>query len=145
MSIPSISLIEDNEGDVLLIRKAFDACSSAYNLKVFTEGDHALEYFMGLGNDRLNWPDLIMLDYNMPKTHGLKILQHLKENELLRVIPVIIYSSSDYHMDIYNAYNSYVNSYIIKPGNIEDFCSSINMIWKYWFHIVRLPNNRIFV
>jgi chemotaxis family two-component system response regulator Rcp1 len=84
-------------------------------------------------------PDLILLDLSLPRKSGREVLAEVKQDPDLRRIPVVIMTSSDDEKDILAAYNLYVNCYVTKPVDLDQFIAVIKSIEKFWFTIVRLP------
>lgn len=84
-------------------------------------------------------PDLILLDLNLPKKSGREVLAEVKQDPDLRRIPVVIMTSSDDEKDILAAYNLYVNCYVTKPVDLDQFIGVVKSIEQFWFTIVKLP------
>jgi chemotaxis family two-component system response regulator Rcp1 len=84
-------------------------------------------------------PDLILLDLNLPKKSGREVLAEVKQDPDLRRIPVVIMTSSDDEKDILAAYNLYVNCYVTKPVDLDQFIGVVKSIEQFWFSIVKLP------
>src|SRR3954464_13778924 len=84
-------------------------------------------------------PDLILLDLNMPRKNGREVLAEIKQDPDLRRIPVVIMTSSDDEKDILAAYNLYVNCYVTKPVDLDQFIGVVKSIEHFWFSIVKLP------
>lgn len=84
-------------------------------------------------------PDLILLDLNMPRMNGKEVLAEIKEDPDLRRIPVVMMTASEQEKDILAAYNLHVNSYVIKPVDMEQFIGVVRSIEHFWFSIVKLP------
>ena len=137
-----ILLVEDNEGDIFLTKKAFSKAKIVNNIQVALNGEEAMQILRREGpygdNKR---PDIILLDINLPKKNGQEVLKEIKENPELRRIPVVILSSSKAEQDIMKSYDSYASSYIIKPVDIRQFQGVIEAIEGFWFNIVSLPKS----
>ncbi|MCB1838905.1 MAG: response regulator [Alphaproteobacteria bacterium] len=136
-----ILLVEDNEGDVFLTKKAFRKAKFANNIHVAADGEVALE--MLFKKERyvdLATPDIILLDINLPKKDGKQVLKEIKENESLRRTPVVILTSSKADKDIFESYDLQASGYIVKPVNLENFCEVALAIEDFWFKTVILPN-----
>jgi two-component system, chemotaxis family, response regulator Rcp1 len=135
-----ILLIEDNHGDVLLTKKAFNQAKIANHITVAKSGEEAMKILHREGehaNARV--PDLILLDLNLPKKSGKEILAEIKAEDHLKHIPVVILTSSRAELDVVKTYDLHANSYIIKPVNLEKFGEIVSAIESYWFTIVVLP------
>ncbi len=129
-----ILLIEDNPGDVLLIKEAFRTAQFKYNLHIAKDGDEALKMLEQQGIfDNFPKPDLILLDLNLPKVDGREVLEKLKSDMTLKEIPVIVLSGSDAEADITTSYDLHANSYVIKPDNFDDLKEIIVSIENFWF------------
>lgn len=142
-NLKEILLIEDNPGDVILIKKALSNGMNISNLNVVTDGEMALEYLRQLNDYKsATQPDLIILDLNIPKKDGREVLNEIKKDEKLKCIPVVVFTSSTFEKDIIETYNSYVNCYITKPENLDQFFHVIKLIEEFWFTVVKLPPHR---
>ncbi|RNI33434.1 response regulator [Hanamia caeni] len=125
----NILLIEDNEGDVELIREALSCHSAALEISVIDNGEDAI---FSLKSEQKILPDLILLDINLPKVDGKEVLHFVKNNAELKKIPVIILTSSSLQKDIDYCYNNHANCYIVKPIHLEGFMNTIELIEKFW-------------
>ncbi|MEO5561883.1 MAG: response regulator [Chitinophagaceae bacterium] len=137
-----ILLVEDNEGDVVLAREALKEARIKNMITVITDGEKALEYLFckeNFKNSRL--PDLILLDMNLPKVNGMEVLAKIKADEMLKIIPVVMLTTSTSEQDVKDAYRNYVNCYINKPINLEEFINVIKNIENFWLNTVKLPAN----
>jgi chemotaxis family two-component system response regulator Rcp1 len=138
----SILLVEDNPGDVLLARVAFEKTRFPVNIDVVTDGDEALEFLYKRGRfAEVPTPDLILLDLNLPARSGSEVLAEIKNDEELRVIPVIILTTSQAEWDIIQCYRLHANCFVNKPFGFESFDKVVASIEEFWFNIVRLPVN----
>jgi chemotaxis family two-component system response regulator Rcp1 len=140
-----ILLVEDNEADVKLTLIAFGNGKIKNNIKVVSDGEEAINYLYNHGKfqDKKEYPrpDLILLDINLPKFDGFTVLQKVKQEPLLRKIPVIILTSSSYEADILNSYNYGATGFIQKPVDFEEFFEIVNGFNIYWHLINKLPKN----
>jgi len=132
-----ILLVEDNEGDIVLAREALKEARIKNRITVITDGEKALEYLFCNDNNRK--PDLILLDMNLPKVNGLEVLAKIKADEALKIIPVVMLTTSTSEQDVLNAYRNYVNCYINKPIDLEEFIVVIRNIENFWLNTVKLP------
>lgn len=138
--VVNILLVEDNPGDALLIRKAFELARTAALMYTAENGEEALRYLRKESPfDKHARPDLIILDLNMPKMDGREALAVIKNDEELKTIPVIIMSSSEDQNDIIESYKLHVNCFVAKPGQVRDFLSVIKAIEYFWTGIVTFP------
>lgn len=134
-----ILLVEDNEGDIVLAREALQEAKIRCRITVITDGEEALEYLFCNDNDRK--PDLILLDMNLPKINGLEVLAKIKADAALKIIPVVMLTTSTSEQDVLDAYRNYVNCYINKPIDLEGFIVVIKNIENFWLNTVKLPVN----
>ncbi|MBP2161734.1 MULTISPECIES: response regulator [Asticcacaulis] len=131
-----ILLVEDNRGDVLLTRKAFQSAQIENRLSVAESGEAALER---LRDEAQALPDLILLDLNLPRMSGRDVLGEIKVDARLRHIPVIILSSSAAEQDIARSYALHASAYIVKPVDLDSFRAAISTIEQFFFFLVELP------
>lgn len=136
-----ILLVEDNDGDIYLTRKAFKEAKIANNLHVAHDGEIAMEMLLKRGpySDSVT-PDMVLLDINLPKKDGTEVLKEMKDNPELRRIPVVVLSSSKAEQDIVKTYDLQASSYIVKPIDLEKFREVIEAIENFWFNVVLLPS-----
>lgn len=136
-----ILLVEDNNGDILLIQEALEEGKLSSNLSVAKNGVEAIEFLRHRGvYKEAPVPDLILLDMNLPKKNGKEVLAEIKSDENLKVIPVVILTSSQAEQDILASYKLNANCYITKPVDFEKFINVINSIENFWFSVVKLPS-----
>jgi len=135
-----ILLIEDNPGDARLLREALEECRMDHRLEVVTDGVEALRYLRREEPySRGFWPDLILLDLNLPRKDGREVLKEIKTDAVLRRIPVMILSTSEAEADILTAYDCHANCYICKPLDLEAFFEVAESIRRFWVDTVKLP------
>lgn len=133
-----VLLVEDNPGDVTLIKEILLENAPNINLNVIMNGEEALSYLFKKENftDTKN-PELIILDLNLPKKSGKEILEEIKDEPSLKKIPVIIFSSADIDENIFTNQKYNIKYYLVKPIALEDYISSVEFIKKY---ISELPD-----
>jgi chemotaxis family two-component system response regulator Rcp1 len=135
-----ILLIEDNPGDVILIKEAFKEGETCNKLTVVGDGEAALSFLHKEGvYKKSSCPDLVLLDLNMPRKDGREVLAEIKTDPLLKHIPVVVLTSSEAQQDIINAYNLQANCYITKPVDLKQFFNVVKLIEDFWLKIVKLP------
>ena len=139
-AVIELLLVEDNPGDVRLTQEALKESSTEINLNVVVDGEEAISYLRRLGEyENSPRPDVILLDLNLPKKSGTEVLEEIKIDEHLRMIPVIILTTSDAEHDIIKAYKLYANCFIIKPVDFDEFTNVIKLVETFWFNVVKLP------
>ena len=135
-----ILLVEDNPGDVRLTREALREGKILNELNVVGDGVEALAFLRREGRyAEAVRPDLILLDLNLPKKDGREVLQEIKEDGVLRKIPVVVLTTSAAERDILEAYDLHANCYITKPVDLEQFIKVVQLIEDFWLTIVKLP------
>jgi CheY-like chemotaxis protein len=136
-----VLLVEDDPGDVLLIREAFDFNKVHNNLNVVSDGEQALDYLRGTGDyaDRIR-PDLVLLDLNLPRKDGREVLAEVKTDPDLRTIPIVVLTTSEAEEDVLKSYQLHANAYVTKPVDFERFVSIVRQIDDFFVSVVRLPS-----
>ena len=136
-----ILLVEDNQGDIFLTRKAFEKAMVANRIQVATDGEMALKMLRG---EQESSPaeiiDIVLLDINLPKLDGKQVLEAMKKDPDLRRIPVVVLSSSKAEQDVLQSYDLQASGYIVKPLSFEKFIDVVSAIEEFWFSIVTLPS-----
>ena len=135
-----ILLIEDNPGDIRLTQEAFSESQLSIVLNVTTDGVEGINFLKKNPpySDAVT-PDLILLDLNLPKLDGRDVLGEVKQDELLRRIPIVILTTSTAQKDIQDTYALHVNSYINKPVDFDKFFEIIQRIEDFWLTTAVLP------
>jgi CheY-like chemotaxis protein len=135
-----VLLVEDDPGDVLMTREAFEHYKIRNQLHVVTDGEQALQFLHRAGDyARAPRPGLILLDLNLPRRDGLEVLADLKADPGLRVIPVVILTTSQAEEDILRSYSLHANAYVSKPVDFEHFMDVIRQIDNFFLTVVELP------
>ncbi len=135
-----ILLVEDSPDDADLTIDALRDGRVHNRVTVVEDGVEAMAYLRREGKHRAApRPDLILLDLNLPRKNGREVLAEVKQDPDLRRIPVVVMTSSDDEKDILAAYNLYVNCYITKPVDLDQFIRVVKSIEHFWFSIVKLP------
>lgn len=135
-----ILLVEDNPGDVRLVKEALREAQVRHQLFVAADGIEALAFLRQEGPfiDAPR-PDIILLDLNLPRLDGRKVLESIKTDPQIRYIPIIVLSTSDDSEDIVTSYNLHANCYITKPMELAQFNTVIQRIEMFWFSVATLP------
>jgi CheY-like chemotaxis protein len=136
-----VLLVEDDEGDILMTREAFEFYKMRNPLHVVTDGVQALEFMRRTGPfiDAPR-PGLILLDVNLPRLSGLEVLAELKRDPELAVVPVVMLTTSQAEQDILRSYRLHANAYVSKPVDFENFIAAIRQIDDFFLTLVKLPH-----
>lgn len=138
-----ILLVEDDPGDQKLVSTALNHERIGNQLRVVSSGEDAWRYLLDSkeGNSDCPWPDLILLDLNMPGMGGQGFLKLLKSDEELSSIPVVILTTSDSDRDIVESFKLQASGYIKKPGSLAGFQQIMHDVTDYWFVICKRVNH----
>ncbi len=138
-----ILLADDDEDDVVLVRDSFQRSKLSNDLRVVEDGVELMNYLRRRGAfadpEQSPRPDIILLDLNMPRMDGREALKEIKNDQMLKDIPVIILTTSQTHADISRSYQDGANCFITKPVTFQSMCEVVSKFGEYWFQIVRLP------
>lgn len=135
-----ILLVEDNPAEVRLTLEGLKEARIANNLNAVMDGQSAIEYLQRRGKYRdAIRPDLVLLDLNLPGIDGRTVLAYIKDDPQLKIIPVVVITSSEAESDIIKSYEAHANCFISKPIDFEGFTKVIRSIEHFWFTVVRLP------
>ncbi|RSD13842.1 response regulator [Amycolatopsis eburnea] len=136
-----ILLVEDDPGDVLMTREAFEHHKIRNALHVAADGVEALEFLNREGRFRAApRPGLILLDLNLPRKDGRELLGEIKQDPQLRTIPVVVLTTSEAQEDIVRSYELHANAYVTKPVDFEKFTEVVRKIDDFWVSVVQLPH-----
>ncbi len=138
-----ILLVEDNPNDVELTLRALKKHNLANKVHVARDGVQALDYIFARGDHAgenvADIPKVILLDLKLPKVDGLEVLRKVKSDELTKMIPVVVLTSSREEKDMIESYKLGVNSYIVKPVDFDKFLRSVEDLGLYWLLLNELP------
>ena len=135
-----VLLVEDDEGDVLMTKEAFEYHKIRNRLHVVSDGDQALQFLRRTGPFAdAPRPGLILLDVNLPRRSGLEVLAELKQDQELLVIPVVMLTTSRAEEDILRSYSLHANAFVTKPVDFEHFIEAIRQIDNFFLTLVCLP------
>jgi chemotaxis family two-component system response regulator Rcp1 len=134
-------VIEDNAAYLYLIQRAFRdrAGKFRWELSVAEDGERALQIIFAEEENNAPLPDMILLDWKLPKVGGVEVLRRLKENDKTRRIPVLVFSTSEAESDIHTAYDNHANGYITKPGSADLLAIVVEAIEQFWAAVAHLP------
>ena len=136
-----ILLVEDNPGDVRLTKEALKEVKIHNTLSVVMDGQAAIDFLRKKGEyANAKRPDLILLDLNLPKKNGREVLAEIKGDPDLRLIPVVVLTTSQAETDIIRSYSLHANSYVTKPVDMAQFITVVKAVENFWFSIVKLPS-----
>jgi two-component system, response regulator len=130
-----ILLVEDSLQDAELVIEALEECKLTNSIVHLRDGAEALDYLHRRGQfaQRENdLPAVVMLDLKMPKVDGLEVLQNMKNDPVLKVVPVVIMTSSREERDLHESYRSGVNAYVVKPVQFHEFVEAIRHLGFFW-------------
>jgi chemotaxis family two-component system response regulator Rcp1 len=135
-----VLLVEDSPGDIRLTQEALKDAKMHIRLDIARDGQEAMAFLLREGEyANAPRPDLILLDLNLPKKDGREVLQEIKENQTLKIIPVVILTTSASEADILRSYLLHANCYITKPVSLDGFLTVVKSIEDFWMSVVKLP------
>lgn len=135
-----ILLVEDNPSDVYLTEEALRSVGMTSRLHVASDGVEAMAFLRREGmHMEAPRPDIVLLDLNLPRKDGRRVLVEVKEDEALRRIPIIVLTTSNAPSDVVKCYDLHANCYIVKPVDFDQFETVIRAIEEFWFQYVTLP------
>jgi CheY-like chemotaxis protein len=134
----SILLVEDDPGDVVLVREAFEQNKVRNEMRVASDGVLALEQ---LREPDQKLPDLILLDLNLPRLDGRELLAEIRGDPRLTHIPVVVLTTSDAEADILRSYELHANAYVTKPVDLQQFLGVVREIDNFFVSVVKLPRS----
>ena len=135
-----VLLVEDDPGDVLMTKEAFEEHGVGNRLTVVPDGAEALAYLRREGKyaDAVR-PDLILLDLNLPRRDGREVLAEIKNDPELHQIPVVVLTTSQADEDILRSYQLHANAYVTKPVDFDQFVAVVRQIDQFFVNVVKLP------
>ena len=135
-----ILLVEDNLGDARLAVEALKESKVVNTLYHVEDGVQAMRFLRRQGEYvGMPVPDLILLDLNLPRRDGREVLEEIKGDSELRIIPVVVLTTSAAERDLVKTYHLHANAYIVKPIDLERFIEIVHAIEGFWFSVVKLP------
>ncbi|MFD6421637.1 response regulator [Streptomyces sp. NPDC060198] len=135
-----VLLVEDDPGDELMTREAFEDNKIRNTLHVVRDGQEALDFLYRRGpHAGAPRPDLILLDLNLPKYDGRQVLEQIKSDAELATIPVVVLTTSSAEEDILRSYKLHANAYVTKPVDLDQFIAAVRQIDEFFVTVVRLP------
>ncbi|MYU01099.1 MULTISPECIES: response regulator [unclassified Streptomyces] len=135
-----VLLVEDDPGDELMTREAFEDNKIRNTLHVVRDGQEALDFLYRRGDHPdAPRPDLVLLDLNLPKYDGRQVLEQIKGDPELSLIPVVVLTTSSAEEDILRSYKLHANAYVTKPVDLDQFIAAVRQIDEFFVTVVRLP------
>ncbi|ALU97468.1 response regulator [Streptomyces rubiginosohelvolus] len=135
-----VLLVEDDPGDELMTREAFEDNKIRNTLHVVRDGQEALDFLYRRGEyAEAPRPDLVLLDLNLPKYDGRQVLEQIKGDPELALIPVVVLTTSSAEEDILRSYKLHANAYVTKPVDLDQFIAAVRQIDEFFVTVVRLP------
>jgi CheY-like chemotaxis protein len=139
-SVIQVLLVEDDPGDVLMTREAFEDNKVANTLHVVNDGAEALAFLRKEGEHAgAPTPDLVLLDLNLPRMDGREVLAAVKADDELRQIPIVVLTTSEAEEDVLRSYALHANAYVTKPVDFDRFIEVVRKIDEFFVSVVRLP------
>jgi CheY-like chemotaxis protein len=137
-----ILLVEDDPGDELITREAFEDNKIKNVLHVARDGQEGLDFlYQRAAHTRAPRPDLILLDLNLPKYDGRQLLEKVKSDADLCDIPIVVLTTSSAQEDILRSYKLHANAYVTKPVDLDQFMQAVRQIDDFFVQVVRLPRS----
>jgi len=138
-----ILLVEDNPNDEALTLRALHKNKVTNPIVIVHDGVEALDFLFGAGkfSDRniRAMPAVVLLDLKLPRIDGIEVLRRMRSNELTRLIPVVVLTTSSEEIDIFNSYASGANSYVRKPVDFDQFSDAVGKMGTYWLSVNQSP------
>ncbi|MBB4198389.1 hypothetical protein CCR94_22455 [Rhodoblastus sphagnicola] len=140
---PIVLVAEDHNFDKMILEEVFSRAGIEADLRFVSDGEQMLDYLNRRGRyadeGSAPTPALILLDLNMPRLDGRKVIRIMRADENLRHLPVIALSTSESRKHITEAYSIGINAYLVKPANIPDYVAKITSLWHFWMVTASLP------
>ena len=137
-----ILIVDDNIGDVVLTKEALEGADRSNHVSVARDGFEALDFLRHAGKfSNAPRPNLVLLDINMPRKNGCEVLKEIRCDEKLRLIPVVIFTSSEADDDICRAYELGANCFITKPADLDEMVKLVQTTNHFWSNTVKLPRH----
>lgn len=144
LALPTILVAEDDPDDALMLRRAFAKANIANPIQIVVDGDETIAYLAGSGaySDRRMHPlpILLLLDLKMPRRNGFEVLEWLRDQHPIALLPVVVLTSSRETTDIERAYALGANSYLVKPGSPVDLLRTVQGLGLYWLVLNEPPS-----
>jgi chemotaxis family two-component system response regulator Rcp1 len=143
-TVPVLLLVEDNSADIKITQRALQETGTPVELVVVRDGQEAVDYLLSDGQRdgqaQRRRPDLILLDLNLPRLSGREVLSKIRATPALRLIPVVVLTTSRRSEEIRDLYAAGANTYIEKPQDFQRFVDVLRTIQHYWLELALLPS-----
>jgi chemotaxis family two-component system response regulator Rcp1 len=140
MKTPEILLVDDNPADTDLTSEVLAQCKQHYHVNTVSDGAAAISFLRQQGKyTAAPYPDLVVLDLNLPIRDGRQVLSDIKADPNLQKIPVVIFTTSQANSDVSRSYELGANCYLRKPGNLAEFVAVVQSMAQFWLGFARLP------
>jgi CheY-like chemotaxis protein len=144
--MPSLLIVEDSNEDFEALQRFLRRSPNAIPIQRCVNGEQALAFLNRAGNyyssgEISRRPSLIVLDLNLPGIDGREVLHRIKQDDNLKTIPVVVFTTSNNPKDIQDCYSYGVNSYIVKPINFQKLKRDVQTLVDYWFEVTTLPDD----
>lgn len=137
---PELLLVDDNPADTDLTADILSKCKKKFHVNVVGDGAQAMSFLRRQGNyAEAPTPDLLVLDLNLPRKDGRRVLAELKSDPKLSKIPVVVFTTSEAEADVMRSYELGANCYLRKPGNLVDFVEAVQAMADFWLGCASLP------
>ncbi|MDH2908739.1 MAG: response regulator [Candidatus Eremiobacteraeota bacterium] len=141
MSTPYILLIEDNDDDIELTKRAFEKNHILNEIVVLRDGEKAVQFLFDKAFEGRGTPQFILLDLKLPKVSGLELLERIRNHDATLLIPTVILTSSKQEEDLLAGYRLGVNSYVRKPVDFNEFVEAVRQVGLYWLVLNQTPRS----
>jgi chemotaxis family two-component system response regulator Rcp1 len=136
----TILLVEDNAGDVKIMQRALRTNTVPVELVVVRDGQAAIDYLAQPPDEKWRYPNLILLDLNMPGLTGRQVLERIRATPSVRSVPVVVLTTSRREDEVADLYAAGANTYIQKPQDFKRFVEVLHTIQRYWLETALLPS-----
>ncbi|GAB2544569.1 response regulator [Spirosoma aerophilum] len=141
-TLMTILIADDDSDDRLFMERALRQSGYTQTIQFVEDGEELMEYLRQTGryaDQNVPWPDLLILDLNMPRKNGFQALSEIKDDSKLRRLPVVVMTTSSADEDILKTYTLGVNSFVTKPFNFNRLVEMVGALKTYWMDTVKLP------
>lgn len=135
-------VVEDDAADQMLIRRALSGSVNVESITVTEDGEEALAFLQRRGKyEQATRPDLIIMDFNLPKADAVEIVENIRASKEFGPIPIVIFSTTESPRDISRAYAAGVNGFMVKPADLDSFFNCLSALDQFWLNCATLPSS----